>query len=172
MLALKQEYIFYTASFGKLEYGQRCYTLRMEKGQKHGRDSNGETAGDQTFCPVYAAIDLLQEKWTLHIIRSLLEGSKGFNELRREVGGCNPSTLSERLETLVTHGILRKTVHSTMPPRTSYDLTPAGVAMQDVIRAIDTWSRAHLSGPREPGPREPGPQEPGPDELERSLQTA
>jgi DNA-binding HxlR family transcriptional regulator len=26
------------------------------------------------FCPVYAALNLLQEKWTLHIIRALLEG--------------------------------------------------------------------------------------------------
>ena len=105
--------------------------------------------GEQTFCPVYAAINLLQEKWTLHIIRSLLEGAKGFNELRREVGGCNPSTLSERLEMLVTHGILHKTVHSTMPPRTGYELTPAGVALQDVIAAINTWSKSHLPDPAE-----------------------
>jgi DNA-binding HxlR family transcriptional regulator len=92
---------------------------------------------EHTFCPVYAAINLLQEKWTL-------------NELRREVGGCNPSTLSERLEMLVTHGILHKTVHSTMPPRTSYELTPAGVALQDVIQSISTWGKAHLPDPAEP----------------------
>ena len=104
---------------------------------------------EHVFCPVYAAINLLQEKWTLHIIRSLLQGAKGFNELRREVGGCNPSTLSERLEMLVTHGILHKTVHSTMPPRTSYELTPAGVALQDVIHSISTWSKSHLPDPAE-----------------------
>jgi DNA-binding HxlR family transcriptional regulator len=107
------------------------------------------STGEHTFCPVYAAINLLQEKWTLHIIRSLLMGAKGFNELRREVGGCNPSTLSERLETLVTHGILHKTVHSTMPPRTSYELTPAGVALQDVIHSISTWGKSHLPDPAE-----------------------
>jgi DNA-binding HxlR family transcriptional regulator len=102
---------------------------------------------EHTFCPVYAAINLLQEKWTLHIIRSLLEGSKGFNELRREVGGCNPSTLSERLETLVTHGVLLKTVQSTMPPRTSYELAPAGAALQDVVDAISAWGKSHLPDP-------------------------
>ena len=110
-------------------------------------DSDHNPSGEHAFCPVYAAINLLQEKWTLHIIRSLLEGAKGFNELRREVGGCNPSTLSERLEMLVTHGILHKTVHSTMPPRTSYELTPAGVALQDVIHSISTWSKLHLPDP-------------------------
>jgi DNA-binding HxlR family transcriptional regulator len=112
-------------------------------------DSDHNPEGEHAFCPVYAAINLLQEKWTLHIIRSLLAGAKGFNELRREVGGCNPSTLSERLETLVIHGILLKTVHSTMPPRTSYELAPAGVALQDVIGAISTWGTTHLPDPLE-----------------------
>ena len=46
---------------------------------------------DGDFCPVYEAINLLQEKWTLHIVRSLLEGPKGFNELGRDIGGCNPT---------------------------------------------------------------------------------
>jgi DNA-binding HxlR family transcriptional regulator len=99
------------------------------------------------FCPVYGAIDLLQEKWTLHIVRALLSGAKGFNELRREVGNCNPSTLSERLETLVQANVLAKTIHSTMPPRTSYQLTEAGVALNSVIDAIKTWSLEHLLTP-------------------------
>jgi DNA-binding HxlR family transcriptional regulator len=99
---------------------------------------------DGEMCPVIAAIELLQEKWVLFIIRSLLEGAKGFNELRREVGGCNPSTLSERLDTLEKRGIITKTVCSTMPPRTSYELTCAGFALQNVLLEIDAWSRQHL----------------------------
>ena len=96
------------------------------------------------MCPAIAAIELLQEKWVLFIVRSLLEGAKGFNELRREVGGCNPSTLSERLDTLEKRGIITKTVCSTMPPRTSYELTVSGFALQNVILEIDAWSRQHL----------------------------
>jgi DNA-binding HxlR family transcriptional regulator len=96
------------------------------------------------MCPAIAAIELLQEKWVLFIVRTLLGGAKGFNELRREVGGCNPSTLSERLETLEKHGIITKTVHSTMPPRTSYELTCSGFALQNVILEIDAWSRQYL----------------------------
>lgn len=96
------------------------------------------------MCPAIAAIELLQEKWVLFIVRALLDGSKGFNELRRDIGNCNPSTLSERLENLERHGIITKTIHSTMPPRTSYELTPAGFALQTVILEIDAWSRQHL----------------------------
>ncbi len=94
-------------------------------------------------CAAVQAIALLQEKWVLFIIRTLLDGSKGFNEIRRDVGNCNPSTLSERLEMLERQGIISKTIHSTMPPRTSYTLTCAGHELQAVINSIDTWARTY-----------------------------
>lgn len=98
---------------------------------------------DQHFCPVYASIDLLQEKWNLHIIRALLEGPMGFNDLGRAVG-ANPTTLAQRLERLERLGVLERTMHSVMPPRTSYALTRAGRALQDVIAAIERWGKDHL----------------------------
>ncbi|MCS7082050.1 MAG: helix-turn-helix transcriptional regulator [Bacteroidetes bacterium] len=98
----------------------------------------------EAFCPVYAAVDLLQAKWTLHIVRALLEGDKGFNELARAVGGCNPATLTQRLEHLVAVGVISKTVESHMPPRTRYRLTEAGRALEAVIASIEAWARRYL----------------------------
>ncbi len=97
------------------------------------------------YCPVHAAIQVLQEKWTLHIVRALLAGPMGFNELGRAVGGCNPATLKARLEHLEELGLLTREVHSYMPPRTSYQLAPAGVDLDGVIAAIDGWARQHLA---------------------------
>ena len=96
------------------------------------------------YCPVYDAISVLQEKWTLHIVRALLRGPLGFNDLGRAVGGCNPATLKSRLDHLEELGLVQRTVHSYMPPRTSYELAPAGEALQRVIDAIDEWARSHL----------------------------
>jgi DNA-binding HxlR family transcriptional regulator len=100
---------------------------------------------EESFCAVGAAIGILQEKWVLHIVRSLLDGPRGFNELGRLTGGCNPATLAQRLERLETLGIVHKTVHSYMPPRTTYELTAAGIALQDVIAAIDSWGTRYLT---------------------------
>ena len=105
---------------------------------------------EQEFCPVHEAIQFLQEKWVLHIVRSLLEGPRGFNDLSRSVGGCNPATLAQRLDHLCEIGVVRKEVQSLMPPRTLYHLTPAGHELQDVISAIDRWATAHLRPGREP----------------------
>lgn len=103
--------------------------------------------GDAGFCPVYQSIQLLQEKWVLHIVRALLSGPHGFNELARAVGGVNTTTLSLRLEQLERLGLLSKTVESTMPPRSRYQLTDAGLELQKVIDAIDGWARSHMAMP-------------------------
>src|SRR5580692_12476810 len=100
---------------------------------------------EREYCPVHEAIQVLQEKWTMHIVRALLDGPLGFNELGRAVGGCNPATLKVRLDRLEDLGLVRRTVHSQMPPRTSYELAPSGVDLQRVIDAIDAWARQHLA---------------------------
>jgi DNA-binding HxlR family transcriptional regulator len=99
---------------------------------------------EREYCPVHEAIQVLQEKWTMHIVRALLDGPLGFNELGRAVGGCNPATLKVRLDHLEELGIVTRTVHSQMPPRTSYELAAAGVDLQRVIDEIDGWGRKHL----------------------------
>ncbi len=117
---------------------------------------NHDMNRDHSFCPVYEAIQILQGKWMLHIIRRLLDGPSGFNELSRATGGCNPATLAHRLDLLEAQGLITKTVKSVMPPRTLYELTPAGRELQGVIEAIDRWGRKHL---RESLPQGAGAQE-------------
>ena len=102
-----------------------------------------EESSEQDFCPVREYINVLQEKWVMHIVRALLDGPLGFNELGRRIGGANPRTLSQRLERLESLGIVEKRVCSTMPPRTAYELTRAGAELDEVIAAIDRWSRRH-----------------------------
>lgn len=99
------------------------------------------------FCAVNEAIQILQEKWVLLIVRSLLSGPLGFNELSRDVGGCNPATLAQRLERLEKIGVISKAVQSVMPPRSQYALTAAGHELQQVVDAIDRWATKNLLPP-------------------------
>ncbi len=87
---------------------------------------------------------LLQEKWVLMIVFSLLSGPTGFSELMRK-GNVNTTTLTQRLNLLEQTGILVKTIHSTMPPRTSYELTEAGRALTPILEAITEWSGKYLA---------------------------
>ena len=52
------------------------------------------------FCPVAKAMELLDERWTLLVVRELLLGSRRFNDLRRGVPRMSPTLLSKRLREL------------------------------------------------------------------------
>ena len=86
---------------------------------------------------------MLQEKWVLHIVHTLLDGPKGFNAIAREVGGCNPTTLTQRLGRLERLGLVDKHA-ADGNGRASYRLTEAGERLEDVIAAIHRWADAHL----------------------------
>jgi len=104
-------------------------------------------------CPVARAISVLQEKWVLHIVHTLLDGPRGFNELGREVGGCNPTTLTQRLARLEEVGLVTRSEEEDRGGRSLYRLTDAGEALSEVIEAIHAWSVNHLhsAGPLELG---------------------
>ena len=112
--------------------------------------SHGPEDGDCSAAPsprLAHALGLLQEKWTLFIVHALLSGPTGFNETGRKAGPVNTTTLAQRLARLEQAGLVRKTVHSTMPPRTSYELTEAGLGLRPVLASIAQWSERYMPEP-------------------------
>lgn len=97
-----------------------------------------DPSGDPVFCPTYAALSLLSERWTLHIVRALLGGRKRFNEIARALG-ISPATLRERLRALETEDVVARTVISTMPPNVEYALTPKGMALNGIFEQLAQW---------------------------------
>lgn len=88
------------------------------------------------FCPVAKAMELLDERWTMLVVRELLLGSTQFNELRRGVPKMSPALLSKRLRTLTRAGVVERHGEG---GRTSYHLTPAGKELYDVVQALGAW---------------------------------
>ncbi|SNS46528.1 winged helix-turn-helix transcriptional regulator [Actinomadura mexicana] len=84
------------------------------------------------FCPVAKAMELLDERWTLLIVRELLSGSERFNEVRRGVPRMSPTLLAKRLNQLVRAGVVEKRDDR-------YVLTPAGVELRPVVEALAVW---------------------------------
>ena len=80
----------------------------------------------------------------LHIVHALLEGPRGFNELGRDVGGCNPTTLTQRLARLEEAGLVTRVQEQGGGSRSAYALTEAGAALEEVFGAIRSWSARYL----------------------------
>ena len=60
------------------------------------------------FCPIAKAMEVLDERWTLLVVRELLLGSRHFNELRRGNPKMSPALLSKRLRRLERAGVVRR----------------------------------------------------------------
>lgn len=103
------------------------------------------SAAASVYCPVAATMNLLNQKWTLHIIRELMSGKKRFNELAHRVGGVNSRTLRERLRVLEEEKIVVRHVVNTIPPWVEYELTEKGHGLNSVIDSIAAWGRRWMA---------------------------
>ncbi len=88
------------------------------------------------FCPVAKAMELLDERWTMLIVRELMLGSTQFNAIRRGVPRMSPALLSKRLSTLARAGVVERHQDGS---QVSYRLTPAGQELVPIVQAIGQW---------------------------------
>ncbi len=90
------------------------------------------------FDPVARALDLVGDKWTLVLVRHLLRGPMGFQELRAATG-IAPRVLSNRLRQLITRGFVAGPDAS----RAGYAVTELSHDLEPVIAAIARWYVHH-----------------------------
>jgi len=88
------------------------------------------------ICPVERTARLVGSKWSLLIIRDLIDGHKRFSELQRSLRGISPRTLSHRLSELTDEGLITRRIFAEVPPRVEYSLTDKGKALVPVIEAM------------------------------------
>ena len=129
--------------FGNIDYS--VIMGFMERTVAKERVEKRRAQLEEIKCRYGRAFALFQEKWVLFTLYYLSEGAMGFNELSRCGTGINPTTLSQTLSLLESAGLLTREVHSTMPPKTSYELTAAGQAFKPILEAMGEWSEQYLS---------------------------
>ena len=88
------------------------------------------------FCPVAKAMELLDERWTLLLIREMLAGSRRFNDLRRGLPRMSPTLLSKRLHQLTVAGLVERRPEGA---EVQYLLTPAGEELRRVVEGLGAW---------------------------------
>lgn len=94
-------------------------------------------------CTVERTTQVIGGKWTTLILRDLLGGTKRFGELRSNLVGISPKTLSERLRSLEANEVVKRTVYPEVPPRVDYRLTEKGEALRTVIEAMAVWGEEY-----------------------------
>ncbi len=84
------------------------------------------------------------DKWTVLVVQTLADGSRRFNELRREIPSVSQRMLTLTLRNLERDGLVKRTVTPTIPPRVDYELTELGQSLQKPICGLANWAMDHV----------------------------
>ncbi|MBX3192819.1 MAG: helix-turn-helix transcriptional regulator [Labilithrix sp.] len=84
------------------------------------------------FCPVAQALEVFGERWTLLVVRELLEGSRRFSDLQRGVPLMSRSMLAQRLAALTDAGLVTRV-------EGGYALTRSGEELGPLVMECGRW---------------------------------
>lgn len=88
-------------------------------------------------------IRMLGDRWKVQIIECLMDGTKRFGELKRELGDITQKVLTSNLRMLEENGILVRHVYAEVPPRVDYTLTNLGYDLRPVIDSMVAWAETY-----------------------------
>jgi len=98
------------------------------------------------YCPIACALGLVGERWTLLVVRELMQGPKRYTDLVDGLPRIGTNILAQRLKELEAAGLVEK---KKLPPpfaSTVYELTPAGQQLRPVLHELARFG-ARLMGP-------------------------
>lgn len=94
-------------------------------------------------CPIACSLDLLGDKWTLLVLRDLLDGKRRFVDFERSPEGITTNILSDRLRRLVAADLAER-LPIPDSKRFDYQPTDSARALRPVLIALAAWGNSHL----------------------------
>ncbi len=124
-----------------------CYGFGMAK-VKRGSLAKSAAVERRSPCPVACTLDVVGDRWTLLVIRDLFLGRSRFKDFEASPEGIPTNILSERLERLVSAGIVEQAPVEEGAKRFGYKLTAKGKALGPVLAAMRDWGLKWEKGTR------------------------
>jgi DNA-binding HxlR family transcriptional regulator len=88
-------------------------------------------------------LNVMNGKWKLPIIASLLHGKIRFKDLQDNIDKITPRMLSKELKELEINGIVERKVYNQTPVLIEYILTESGKSITSVIDSMIDWGMLH-----------------------------
>lgn len=96
-------------------------------------------------CSIARTLEIVGEWWSPLILRDIALGVVRFDDLQRDLG-ISRRVLTERLDHLVTGGVLERQPYQQRPPRHQYLLTAKGRDLVPVLFALVAWGDRWAAG--------------------------
>ena len=97
-------------------------------------------------CPIATTLDIVGDRWTLVILRDMVNGKKRFSEFLDSPEHITTNVLRDRLATMEAAGLIETRPYQERPRRLEYLLTEKGLALLPVLQEICRWANRFVPG--------------------------
>ena len=94
-------------------------------------------------CPIATTLDLVGDRWTLVILRDLINGKMRYSDFMTSPERITTNILADRLGRMEVSGLVERRLYQTRPRRYEYLLTAKGRALHPVLREMCIWANRH-----------------------------
>ena len=96
-------------------------------------------------------MEILGERWTIVVLREIFNGIRRFDDMRERTG-IPRQVLTNRLASLVEHGLLRREPYQEPGARVRYEyrLTEKGLDLYPILVAVREWGDRYMADPGGP----------------------
>jgi DNA-binding HxlR family transcriptional regulator len=102
----------------------------------------------RSLCPVACSLDVIGDRWSLLVIRDLLQGKSRFHEFLASAEGIPTNILADRLKRLEEADLISSGPYGSHSRRKAYQLTEAGRGLAPALHALRDWGLAQFAGTR------------------------
>ncbi len=102
-----------------------------------------------TSAMIERSVEVLGDRWISHVIAAAFYGHRRFSDFQQYLGVAT-NILSERLNRLVSLGILEQQLYQESPARYEYRLTEKGLDLFPLVLELVRWGARWMSGPEGP----------------------
>ena len=95
-------------------------------------------------CPIASALDIIGDKWSLVIIRSMVVGATSYSDFLAAPERIATNILAERLRRLESAGLIAQTNPRKGSIRGIYTLTAKGAGLIPALQALAQWGRENI----------------------------
>ena len=95
-------------------------------------------------CCIRSVLSNVTGKWRMIILLALVDEPKRFGDLKRCIGDVTQSVLTENLRGLQRDGYLTRSVNPGPPVAVSYELTPMGQSLVELLKPLVFWSHEQM----------------------------
>ena len=96
-------------------------------------------------CPITVTLDIFNDRWKLSIIWHLLENSKRFKDLHKDIDNITQKTLTVKLKDLESKNIINRKVYAQVPPKVVYSLTNIGKELEPLLKKMHEWGTLYTT---------------------------